>query len=217
MATLLRFFLTGVIVTGWMASAVGQSLTWQTSKSAALTKARNEGKLVMLLAGRTTCGNCAYMKSTVCESVSPAIRSLIQCEYVPWFCDVDSSQEWQAYASGLGSFTLPMICCIDPKNSATYLDRTTSIQEKQPFYTRLLGKVTERATNAPLNRCAIASGKITISVTNLVFGKSLVIERSSNLQTWTQVGLVGCQTRCTNWSETIQAGTSNVFYKTSIR
>ena len=51
---------------------------------------------------------------------------------------MDSSTEWYDYASGLGNFTLPLICIIDPNDSDTYLDRTTDVQDSQVFYSRLL-------------------------------------------------------------------------------
>lgn len=113
-------------------------LVWQTSKQTAVSMAKAQGKHILLLGGRETCGNCQYMRYTVCESTSPPIRVLIEQSYIPWFCDVDNSTEWYDYASGLGNFYLPLICVIDPNNSDTYLDRTTSIQDIQVFYSRLL-------------------------------------------------------------------------------
>ncbi len=81
------------------------------------------------------------MRFTVCEQVSPAIKSLIEEHYIPWYCDVDNSTEWYAYASGLGPFTLPMICIIDPADNSVYIDRTTSVQYADDFYTRLQPRV----------------------------------------------------------------------------
>jgi hypothetical protein len=77
------------------------------------------------------------MRFTVCESTSPPIKDLIQEHYIPWYCDVDTSTEWYTYASGLGSFTLPLIAVIDPVSPDTYLNRTTAIQSAADFYTRL--------------------------------------------------------------------------------
>jgi hypothetical protein len=119
-------------------NAYGGTLVWKTSKTEAVSAAISEGKKILLLAGRETCGNCSYMKNTVCESISPAIKTLIQQKFVLWFCDVDASSDWYTYASGLGSFYLPLMCCIDPNNPDTYLDRTTGIQSPDEFYARLL-------------------------------------------------------------------------------
>jgi hypothetical protein len=113
-------------------------LVWQTSKETAVSMAKDQGKYVLFLGGRGICANCEHMRYTVCESTSPPIKDLIEESYIPWYCDVDYSTEWNDYASGLGSFTLPLICIIDPNDSDTYLDRTTGIQDAQVFYSRLL-------------------------------------------------------------------------------
>jgi hypothetical protein len=99
--------------------------------------ARSQGKKVLLLAGREICPNTIYMRDTICESESPAIRSLIQANYIPWYCDVGNSTEHYSYTGGLGGYTLPLICCIDPDDSDNYLDRTTSVQSADAFHTRL--------------------------------------------------------------------------------
>ena len=124
-----------------MASA---DLVWQTSKETAVSMAKAQGKYILLLAGRITslgglqnCPNCEYMINTVFESTSPPIKALIEEEYILWYSDVDTSQEWKIYASGLEIFTLPLICIIDPNESDTYLDRTTDIQDTKVFYSRL--------------------------------------------------------------------------------
>lgn len=111
-------------------------LTWHASRAEAVTAARNSAKLILLLAGRDTCGNCTYMKTTVCES--PAVRALIDGNYVCWYCPIDYSSEWEAYRGGLGGFTLPLICVIDPGDPLNYLDRSTSIQAISVFQPRLL-------------------------------------------------------------------------------
>ncbi len=113
------------------------SLIWQTSKEDAVAMAKNQGKKILLLAGRETCGFTMYMRNTVSESTSPSVRCLIEQNFITWFCDVDSSTDWYPYADGLGSFSLPLICCIDPDSSDSYLDRTTGIQESEEFYSRL--------------------------------------------------------------------------------
>jgi|GEM_PF-2374289 len=124
-----------VVFTG--SSVFAANLVWQTSKATAVSLAKSQGKKVLFFAGRETCGNCQYMKYTACESVSPPIKNLIEQYFVPWFCDVDNSTEWYPYASGLGTFGIPLICVIDPNDSDNYLDRTTGIQDLQVFYSRL--------------------------------------------------------------------------------
>src|SRR4030042_655329 len=115
-------------------------LVWQTSKETAVSMAKDQGKYILLFGGRETCPNCRYMINTVFESTSPPIKDLIERDYIPWYCDVDNldtRMEWEIYASGLGNFTLPLICIIDPNDSDTYLDRTTGFQNAQVFYSRL--------------------------------------------------------------------------------
>jgi hypothetical protein len=121
-----------------ISSVSADDLVWRTSKEVAVSTARSQGKYILLLAGREICGNCNYMRYTVCESVSPAVRDLIEESFVPWFCDVDASTEWGIYSYGLGNFTLPLICVIDPNDPDKYLDRTTAIQGVEEFHTRLL-------------------------------------------------------------------------------
>lgn len=76
------------------------------------------------------------MKNTVCET--PSVKQVLDANYVCWFCPVDDSTEWYAYASGLGSFTLPLMCVIDPGASTQYLDRSTATQTASVFKTRLV-------------------------------------------------------------------------------
>jgi thioredoxin-related protein len=112
-------------------------LKWYTSKDEAINLAKNEGKKILLLAGREICGNTRYMRNNVCEKTSPEIKQYIQTHYIPWYSDVDNSYEYGAYAQGLERFTLPLICIIDPLDSDNYLDRTTATQTPEEFFERL--------------------------------------------------------------------------------
>ena len=132
----------GMIICGIMIScilpcAAAAELVWQSSKQMALELAIQQNKKVLLLAGRDTWSNTTYMKFTVCEQTSPPVKSVIEEHYIPWYCNLDNSTEWITYASGLGSFTLPLICIIDPFDSENYLDRSTGVQYAEDFYTRL--------------------------------------------------------------------------------
>ncbi|WP_028579578.1 thioredoxin domain-containing protein [Desulfogranum japonicum] len=124
-------------------------LTWQTSKQAAMSLAAQQGKLVLLLAGRSACSYTTYMQYTVCELTSPPILSTIEQNYIPWYDDVDTSDEWRTYASGLGTFYLPLICVIDPADSDNYLDRSTGIQDINAFYARLQSHIQEEEPTSP--------------------------------------------------------------------
>ena len=89
------------------------------------------------------------MKFTVCEQTSPPIKSFIEQNYIPWYCDVDNSAEWYTYASGLGSITLPLTCIIDPSDSNNYLDRTTGVQYADDFYARLQSHISNEPAFIP--------------------------------------------------------------------
>lgn len=134
------FCVTAAVLYLWIGSdtVFGADLVWQSSKETAVSMAASQGKKILLVSGRDSCGNCLYMKYTACESLSPPIKSLIEQHYVPWFCDIDNSEEWYEYASGLGNFSLPLICVIDPHDNNNFLDRTTGIQDLEAFHSRLL-------------------------------------------------------------------------------
>lgn len=127
-----------VVLAASLASlARGAPLSWCDSRAAAIGQALDSGRLILLLAGRETCGNCQYMKYTVCEMAST--RAILDAHYACWFCPVDTSTEENAYTGGLGSYTLPLICVIEPGNPLAYLDRTTGIQYEPTFVPRLQG------------------------------------------------------------------------------
>jgi hypothetical protein len=158
-------------------------VVWQASRAQAVEAARNSGKLILLLAGRDTCGNCQYMKNTACES--PSVRSVIDANYVAWYCLVDSSTEWYAYASGLGTFTLPLICVIDPADSMAYLDRSTNIQDASYFRDRLKVHLPTQAIDFALIRTTSSRLRWTTET-----GFKYRVQQSADLAHWTFLGNV---------------------------
>lgn len=114
-------------------------IEWNPSLSNTVAFARQFGRMVLMFAGRPTCGNCSYMKNTVCEMTNqPDIKGMILSDYETAFIDVDASTEWHAYAYGLGSFTLPLICIIDPDDDpGEYIERKTGVQDADYFYSLL--------------------------------------------------------------------------------
>ena len=203
-----------IMCLGWSAASAA-TLTWLESKSDAMSAAKSQGKLVLLLAGRDTCGNCQYMLNTVCESLTPPVESLIQDRYVPWYSDVDSNADWQPYASGLGSFTLPLICCIDPNTTNQYLDRTTSAQTAQVFYDRLLAAA---RTNGPSIQVSLTQGMANFMITNLTVGITNRVERSFDLNGpggWSVVSTFVSSSTATNWSAVHDPGCPKACYRVS--
>ena len=170
---------------------------------------------MLLLAGRDTCGNCQYMLNTVCESLSPPIEALIQDRYVPWYSQVDSNADWQPYASGLGTFTLPLICCIDPNTTNQYLDRTTDIQTAQVFYDRLLA---DAIANSPRIQLSRTQGMVSLMITNLTVGITNRVERSFDPGApggWSVVSTFVSSATATNWTEVYDPGCPKAFYRVS--
>lgn len=147
-----------VMICFWVGNSgtFAADIIWQNSKDTAVSMAISQGKKILFVGGRETCGNCQYMKYTACESTSPPIKTLIEQYFIPWFCDVDNSTEWYPYAVGLGGFTLPLICVIDPNGDNTYQDRTTGIQDLQEFYSRLLQYTSIQVLIGDINK----SGKV---------------------------------------------------------
>lgn len=157
------------------------TLVWIESRDQALALAQTNSQKILLMAGRAECAECDYMHNVVCESADPAIKALIESEYVPWFCNIDSSDDWRPYAEGLSSFPLPLICTIHPTNSATYMDRSASIQSPKTFYARLLTRAMIGLTNARLANISFSNSIATVAVDQLTFGATNYLERGSNL------------------------------------
>ena len=199
---------------GWSAASAA-TLTWLESKSDAMSAAKSQGKLVLLLAGRDTCPNCQYMFNTVCESLSPPVKALIQDRYVPWYSEVDSNADWQPYASGLGSFTLPLICCIDPNTTNQYLDRSTAIQTAQGFYDRLLA---DAMANRPSIQLSLTTGMVSLMITNLTVGITNRVERSfdpSDPGGWSVVSTFVSSSTATNWTAVYDPVCPKAWYRVS--
>jgi hypothetical protein len=114
-----------------------EQLVWRTSYEKALNDARNSGKLILLVAGRNTCGNTQHMRNMI--AASSKIRPIVDSYFIPWYASVDHFSDWQPYASGFGSFSLPLIATINPNApQGDYLDRTTGVRTETAFESRLL-------------------------------------------------------------------------------
>ncbi len=114
------------------------SLVWQASKAEAISLAKAQGKKILLVAEGNT---ATYTRNTLCETDSPKIKCLIEQNFIPWFYDIDSGNDWWAYTDGLtnaqGSVSLPVICCIDPNDSDNYLGNTAGNKSADEFYSWL--------------------------------------------------------------------------------
>jgi hypothetical protein len=84
------------------------------------------------------------LRVNVCEE-DPLIKQVIMENYVPWFSNVYSSQEYLNYDS---AEYVPVICRIDPRNPEKFIDKTVGGPNpynsaafeifKETFYNRLL-------------------------------------------------------------------------------
>jgi len=98
------------------------SLVWSNSLEQARAAAISQAKLILLFAGRQGCDICAYMKSEVCEAAN--VRAIIDEAYVPWYASIDTDSDCLPYKTN-GTFTLPLVCMIDPLTTNAWLGRTT--------------------------------------------------------------------------------------------
>ena len=94
-------------------------LTWLTSRSAAISQAKSEGKKVFLISGRDTCWNTQTTKNSSCEAF--AVKRILYKNYVCWYNDCDDQyEESSGYFRDydIGS-TLPFIAIIDATSDTT--------------------------------------------------------------------------------------------------
>ncbi len=194
----------GLVACGWGRT---DPLVWHSSASQAREVARNRCKLVLLLAGRYTCGNCTQMKNVVCENA--AVHDVLDANYACWFCHVDESTEWYPYASGLGSFMLPLICVIDPGAASGYLDRSTDTQTVTVFKNRLVSHLPLGAISIQLK----STGPVRLAWGTENKLKYRVL-RSGNFATWSFVGsLVTGDGGTAEFADTASGTPARYFYK----
>lgn len=84
-------------------------ITWATSFADAKAAARTN-RLIFLLAGTDTCGNCQYVKNSVCET--PLVRGVLDAAYVPCYIGFDHGGvvPWEPKAD----YGLPLWAMVDP-------------------------------------------------------------------------------------------------------
>ena len=88
---------------------------WYEDRDEALALAKEQNKYVLLLYGRTTCGNCKAAKKFINEA---PINAIVKESFILWFCDVDIPEK---RAQGMdyrnnydGGITFPLLCVINP-------------------------------------------------------------------------------------------------------
>lgn len=123
-----------------------QPLVYETTEAAAIARAKAEGKMVLTDFGRPGCSDCTGMDSNF-QKTSPALKQWILASCVVWKVNVDTSTEWQPYASGLADFPLPLCAFVDPGVPDNTLAKYTGLIPATTFMTFVK---TQAKKNLPL-------------------------------------------------------------------
>ena len=102
------------------------TVDFATTMEEAEAAARLADRRILLVMGREECWNT---QSTLFSSVpSSTVRPLLDAGYVIWYSNCDRQTDAYRYSMGLGSYTLPLVCIIDPLHMSTYVARVTGYQ-----------------------------------------------------------------------------------------
>ena len=91
-----------------------EPLVWHTDKEDAFSEAMEDGKVVLMVAGINGDVNTNDFLNKICESRD--IKANLLENYVLWYIDVETSNDYGLYASGIGNY-LPFIAIIDPADA----------------------------------------------------------------------------------------------------
>lgn len=141
---------------------------WYEDRDEALTLAKEQNKYVLLLYGRTTCGNCAAAKKFINEA---PINAIVQQNFILWFCNVDIPEK-KAQASVYrnyydGGITFPLLCVINP-------------QEPIPALSYTVGYKTAKQIEAILNNNMPTSNQEIDAESNIVYLSDQMLTISNN-------------------------------------
>ena len=104
-----------------------EDLIWHEDKDEVFKIAKEQGKLIFLLVGRETCGNCQGTRRLLNEE---PLRPIVDDNYIMWFSDRDNNDrkaEVKIYTdkfdiqSKIQSMLLPFLYIIDPNEPEKYL------------------------------------------------------------------------------------------------
>jgi hypothetical protein len=143
-----------------------QDLVYETTQAAAIARANYEGKMILTDFGRPDCSDCSGMESRF-QGIAPPLKQWILASCVLWTADIDTSTEWQPYASGLGSFGLPLMCFVDPAKPGTWTARYNGLIAASTFLVYIQSQAIQ---NLPL----VVDNLPGVPLTNLVNGSFIV-------------------------------------------
>ena len=111
--------------------------TWFTKRAEAFAEAKQTGKKVFMICGRDTCPNTMYTKNVACED--PTVKTKLVAKCVLWYSNCDTQEDENLYYWPTGTFSLPVVCVIDPANEYGYIVRATGPQEPAAILALLAG------------------------------------------------------------------------------
>ena len=144
-------------------------LIWYEDRNEVITLAKEQGKNILLLYGRTTCGNCNAAKKYINEA---PLNKIVLENFILWFCNIDIPEkkaqalDYRAYYDE--SITLPLLCVIDPDNPMPALSYSTNRKNAEEIAAILnanLPTANEEITAVP-NKAYIADNTLVISSAN---------------------------------------------------
>jgi hypothetical protein len=143
-----------------------QDLVYETTQANAIARAKAEGKMILTEFGRPTCSDCLAMRTRF-NLLSPALKQWILASCVLWESDIDLSSEYVPYASGLGAFSLPLMCFVDPAKPGAFTARYNGLIGAPTFF----GDIKAQALK---NLPVVVTSLPGIPLTNLVNGSFTV-------------------------------------------
>ncbi len=174
------------------------TVEWVRSRADALSAAAESGKRILMICGRDTCSNTSHLRNTVCEDAE--VRPLLASNFVLWYCNCDNDyDDYRYYAGGLGGYSLPLVCVINPETADEYVERSTGFMDKAAFLA-FLGRASEgQAPSRPYG----LEASITADGVALTWNAS---RRVSSYEVWCGDALVETTAGCSFTDSTLQSG-----------
>jgi len=167
--------------------------------------------MVFLLGGRHSCNNCTYIRETVVNATNPPLNQMMEECFVAWFCNCDANtDEQEPYEAGLGGYSLPLMCWIDPDiRLGAYLDRRTGPLD-DPVMLLLLRKAIRKVAPKAQN---LIDRQIVVDPSFAVHGRLFTnllatqVFYQINDAPWAEALTQGPSACKTNWSVSLAAHT----------